>query len=97
MAGPDHRRQAGHRLGARAHRGLWRRVSYVVITGGSAGGHLAALAALTPNDPALSRPGFEDADTTVQAAVPHLHGVYDIAGTTGTRSAVYIRDEFGPR
>lgn len=70
--------------------------SYVVITGGSAGGHLAALAALTPNDPAF-QPGFEDADTTVQAAVPH-YGVYDIAGTTGTRSAVYIRDEFfGPK
>jgi len=49
---------------------------FVAITGGSAGGHLTALAALTPNDPLL-QPGFEDADTTVQAAVP-FYGVYDL-------------------
>src|SRR3984957_15899797 len=48
---------------------------WVAITGGSAGGHLASLAALTPNDPQF-QPGFEDADTTVQAAVPY-YGVYD--------------------
>lgn len=47
----------------------------VVITGGSAGGHLAALAALTPNDPAY-QPGFEQADTRVQACVA-FYGVYD--------------------
>ena len=51
---------------------------YIAITGGSAGGHLTALAALTANDPDY-QPGFEDADTTVQAAVP-LYGVYDFAG-----------------
>ncbi len=38
--------------------------SYLVITGGSAGGHLAALAALTPGEAAY-QPGFEDADTSV--------------------------------
>jgi acetyl esterase/lipase len=48
---------------------------FMAITGGSAGGHLAALAALTPNDPAY-QPGFEDADTTVQAVAPY-YGVYD--------------------
>ena len=58
---------------------------YIAITGGSAGGHLTALAALTANDPAY-QPGFEDVDTTVQAAVPH-YGVYDFAGVTGLRSA----------
>ncbi len=47
----------------------------VVISGGSAGGHLTALAALTPNDPQF-QPGFEDADTSVRAAVP-FYGVYD--------------------
>lgn len=65
---------------------------YIAITGGSAGGHLTALAALTANDPAY-QPGFEDADTTVQAAVPH-YGVYDFAGSTGLRSAELMRDRF---
>jgi acetyl esterase/lipase len=48
---------------------------FIAITGGSAGAHLAALAALTANDPGL-QPGFEHADTTLQAAVPY-YGVYD--------------------
>jgi acetyl esterase/lipase len=48
---------------------------FIAITGGSAGAHLASLAALTPNDPAF-QPGFENADTTVQAVVPY-YGVYD--------------------
>ncbi|MEX2556220.1 MAG: alpha/beta hydrolase [Actinomycetota bacterium] len=50
--------------------------NFILITGGSAGGHLAALAATSPNDPAF-QPGFEDADTTLQAAVPH-YGIYDM-------------------
>ncbi|OJZ73591.1 carboxylesterase [Mycobacterium paraffinicum] len=48
---------------------------FIAITGGSAGGHLASLAALTPNDPAF-QPGFEHADTNVHAVVPY-YGVYD--------------------
>jgi acetyl esterase/lipase len=48
---------------------------WMAITGGSAGGHLSSLAALTANDPQF-QPGFEDADTRVQAAVP-FYGVYD--------------------
>ena len=48
---------------------------YVVVTGGSAGGHLAALLALTPNAPEY-QPGFEHIDTRVRACVP-LYGVYD--------------------
>ncbi len=70
--------------------------AYIAITGGSAGGHLSALAALTPNDPEY-QPGFEDVDTTLQAAVPH-YGVYDFAGLTGSKEAVQMRDRFlGPR
>jgi acetyl esterase/lipase len=70
--------------------------SFLAVTGGSAGGHLAAMAALTPGDPEY-QPGFEDADTTVQAAVP-FYGVYDFAGLTGTRRARQLRDRFlGPR
>jgi acetyl esterase/lipase len=49
---------------------------FVVITGGSAGGHLASLAALSANDPGF-QPGFEDVDTSVRAAVP-FYGVYDV-------------------
>ncbi|MEU3270753.1 alpha/beta hydrolase [Saccharomonospora sp. NPDC006951] len=59
--------------------------SFVAVTGGSAGGHLAALLALTPGD-AVLQPGFEDVDTTVQACVPH-YGVYDFAGTSGSRAS----------
>ncbi|MFI7008362.1 alpha/beta hydrolase [Streptomyces sp. NPDC050145] len=40
----------------------------VFVAGSSAGAHMAALAALTPNDPAY-QPGFEEADTTVTAAI----------------------------
>ena len=58
---------------------------FIVVTGGSAGGHLAALLALTPNDPQF-QPGFEDADTTVQGCVPY-YGVYDIANDMGTKWA----------
>lgn len=47
----------------------------IALTGGSAGGHLAALAALTHDDPAF-KPGFEAADCSVAAAVP-LYGRYD--------------------
>jgi len=65
---------------------------YLAITGGSAGGHLTALAALTPGDAAY-QPGFENADTSVQVAVPH-YGVYDLAGVTGLRNAIRMRDTF---
>lgn len=55
---------------------------HVAITGGSAGGHLASLAALTPNEPAF-QPGFEDADTSLVAAVP-FYGVYDFTNRDGS-------------
>ncbi len=48
---------------------------WIAITGGSAGGHLSSLAALTSNDPRF-QVGFEEADTRVQAAVP-FYGFYD--------------------
>jgi len=58
---------------------------FVVVTGGSAGGHLSALAAVTINDPVF-QPGFEDADTSVRAAVP-LYGVYDLLDRAGDSPA----------
>lgn len=50
--------------------------SFIAISGGSAGGHLAAITGLTEGDKAL-QPGFEDADTSVQAVVP-FYGLYDL-------------------
>ncbi|WP_019633987.1 alpha/beta hydrolase [Actinomadura atramentaria] len=49
---------------------------FLCVTGGSAGGHLAALVALTAGDPEY-QPGFEDADTSVRAAVP-FYGIYNL-------------------
>jgi acetyl esterase/lipase len=49
--------------------------SFVVVCGNSAGAHLAALAALTPNEPSY-QPGFEAVDTSVAGCVG-LYGVYD--------------------
>jgi acetyl esterase/lipase len=46
----------------------------IFVAGSSAGGHLAAMVALTPGDPAF-QPGFEDADTSVAAAIS-FYGYY---------------------
>lgn len=58
---------------------------FVAVSGGSAGGHLSSLLALTPNQPEW-QPGFEDADTTVQACLP-FYGVYDLTGDPETSGA----------
>lgn len=54
------------------------RPDHIVVMGGSAGGHLTALLAVTPNQ-AQFQPGFEHADTRVQGAVV-LYGVTDLTG-----------------
>jgi len=61
---------------------------FVAITGGSAGGHLASLAALTAGDPEY-QPGFPDADTSVVAAVP-VYGRYDWFTSTGDGRREFI-------
>jgi acetyl esterase/lipase len=53
--------------------------SSIAISGASAGGHLCALAALTANQPEW-QPSFEEADTSVVAAIP-FYGVMDMTGT----------------
>jgi len=63
---------------------------YVVVTGGSAGGHLAALVALTPDEKSW-QPGFEDADTSVVGCVP-FYGVYDMVGDDDHPFTVRMRD-----
>ena len=62
---------------------------FIVVTGGSAGGHLSALAALTPNDPEW-QPGFENADTSVQACIPY-YGVYDFTRTESRANRALLR------
>jgi acetyl esterase/lipase len=57
--------------------------SFIAVTGGSAGGHLAALVALTGNRSEY-QPGFENEDTSVQAAVP-IYGIYDFLNRNQTR------------
>jgi acetyl esterase/lipase len=53
--------------------------AFVAVSGGSAGGHLCALLALTAGDPEF-QPGFEAKDTTVQACVP-FYGVMDLTSS----------------
>ena len=62
---------------------------FIAVTGGSAGGHLAAMMALTANAPHL-QPGFEDADTSVQAAVP-FYGIYDFTNRNDTMSPEFLK------
>lgn len=55
----------------------------IVISGGSSGAHLAALAALTSDNTEL-QPGFEAMDTSVMAAVV-FYGIYDLLVRNPTR------------
>ena len=57
--------------------------SRIVLSGGSAGAHLAAVAALTANTPDL-QPGFEGIDTSVAACVP-FYGIFDLLVRRPTR------------
>jgi len=62
----------------------------VIVSGGSAGAHLASLVALTPNDPAF-QPGFEAADTSVAAAIG-LYGYYGRVAGPGSSPLDRLRD-----
>jgi acetyl esterase/lipase len=68
---------------------------FVCITGGSAGGHLCSLAALTANDPRF-QPGFESVDTSVHACVP-FYGVFDFLDRAGDRRLGAMAPMLGPR
>jgi acetyl esterase/lipase len=67
------------------------------VAGSSAGGHLAALAALTPNVPQF-QPGFERADTSITAAIC-LYGYYgglDAGERLPTSPHDYVRTDAPP-
>ena len=59
---------------------------FIAVSGGSAGGHLCSLVALTPDEVGW-QPGFEHMDTRVDACVP-FYGVYDVTGAPD-RSGAY--------
>ena len=59
--------------------------NFVCVTGGSAGGHLTALTALSANDPRF-QPGFESVDTRMAAAVP-FYCVFDFLDRKGIRGS----------
>jgi len=82
-------REHGHEYGADP--------AAVFVAGSSAGGHLAASAALTPNDAAF-QPGFEDADTSVTAAIS-LYGYYgavDEAAGVPSSPVAYVGSDAPP-
>jgi acetyl esterase/lipase len=64
--------------------------SKIIVSGASAGAHLASMVALTPNDPAF-QPGFEDADTSV-AAVIGFYGYYGPVAGPGSSPLDRVRD-----
>lgn len=57
----------------------------IVVTGGSAGGHLSALTGLTANY-APFQPGFEEVDTSVAGCAPY-YGIYDFLDREGFRGS----------
>ena len=64
----------------------------IVVTGGSAGAHLASHLALSAGDPAY-QPGFESADLTV-AGVVTFYGIFDLLNRNRTRDPwPFIRTE----
>ena len=63
--------------------------SFLAIAGSSAGGHLAALTALTAGDSAF-QPGFEDADASVDACVP-IYAPFDLTDHAGLRGRAALR------
>ena len=65
---------------------------YLVLTGGSAGGHLSSLAAVSA-DVKEFQPGFEDADTSVAGCIP-FYGIYDMLGEDEDPYTIGLRDQF---
>ncbi|MFG1927731.1 alpha/beta hydrolase [Cryptosporangium sp. NPDC048952] len=71
----------------------WVRARYegeIIVSGSSAGAHLASMTALTPNDPAF-QPGFESADTSVSGVVG-FYGYYGPVDGPGSSPLDHLRD-----
>jgi acetyl esterase/lipase len=68
---------------------------FIVVTGGSAGGHLSSLLALSSNEPSL-QPDFEDKDTSVQGCVPY-YGIYDLMDSKKLQTSLALEIEMRKR
>jgi acetyl esterase/lipase len=69
--------------------------SVLLVAGSSAGGNLAAAAALTAKDPRF-QPGFEHVDTSVTAAIS-LYGYYgNYSGVVGSSPASFVHADAPP-
>src|SRR5262245_22881187 len=79
-------REHGHEYGADP--------AAVFVAGSSAGGHLAALAALTPND-RVFQPGFEGTDTSVAGAIS-LYGYYGPVASDWPSPLAYAKTNAPP-
>jgi acetyl esterase/lipase len=66
----------------------------VFLAGSSAGGHLASLAAFTPNDPVF-QPGFEAADSSVAGAIS-LYGYYGPVASDWPSPLAYVKRNAPP-
>jgi acetyl esterase/lipase len=65
---------------------------FIMTTGGSAGGHLCSLLALTANnEQPMLQPGFEQTNTSVQGCIP-MYGVYDFVDRNQHRANLSIID-----
>jgi acetyl esterase/lipase len=69
--------------------------NFIVVTGGSAGGHLSSLLALSANVSAL-QPGFEDKETSVQGCIPY-YGIYDLMDSKKLQSSLALEIELRKR
>lgn len=68
--------------------------NFVAMSGGSAGAQISAMAALTSGREDL-QPGFEHADTSLQAVVTS-YGVYDLTNRLGAHNPEFITKMVGP-
>lgn len=67
---------------------------FIAMTGGSAGAHITAMAALSPGNERY-QPGFEQADTRLQAVVTS-YGIYDLTNRLGAHNPEFISKMVGP-
>ena len=68
---------------------------FIALSGGSSGAHIIAMTALTANDADLQPPGFEAADTSVQAVVSS-YGVYDLTNRLNLHHHEFFTRLIGP-